>query len=223
MKLIEHVYAIQNLINKGPRSDDASYSLRLVAHFLKVARALLTEQKADKYHHISEQSFQSLCLDLELSDYHNCCAGPNFKCKLLKSVKKLPKFLNTRWGDFSKVTTLDGTVISKTSFTLNKLSKYSLTNKNPKLGWFIHDGHLYVINNTDLSKVLLSSLFDDPEQIDSLNCESSDAPCPDLMGNEFPIDPDLVAPMYKLTLEYLRTSIQLPVRDTQNNAKDDQA
>lgn len=96
MKLIEHVYALRNILEQGVASSDAAYSLRLLAHFLNVSRSLLIEQKADKYHYISEQSFQSLCVPLEESSFHNCCNGPTTKCKILRSTTTLPKFLTTR-------------------------------------------------------------------------------------------------------------------------------
>jgi hypothetical protein len=96
MNLITHAYAVRNLLSKGASSDDASFSLRLIAHFLRVARGLLIEQKANKYNTISEQSFQSLCLDLVKGQFHNCCDAPTSKCLLLKSTTKIPKVLVTR-------------------------------------------------------------------------------------------------------------------------------
>lgn len=96
MTLREHVFAIRGLITKGPASDDTAYSLRFIAHMLNVVRAILTEQKADKYTYISEQSYQSLCVPLELGTFHNCCEITDVECKVLKSVDPLPKFLNTR-------------------------------------------------------------------------------------------------------------------------------
>lgn len=96
MTLKYHVYALRGLLSKGAASDDTSFSLRLIAHYLNVARALLTEQKADKYTYISEQSFQSLCVPMALGTFHNCCDYPGANCQVLKSVTPLPKFLNTR-------------------------------------------------------------------------------------------------------------------------------
>jgi hypothetical protein len=221
MTLLEHVYAIRSILSKGIASDDAAISLRQIAHFLKTSRAILLEQKADKYYYISEQSFQSLCLDLEEGSFHNCCSGPDAKCKLLKSKTKLPKFLNTRWGDFSKVMTLDGRTLSKTSITSNRFSEYSITNKDPKVGWFIHDNHLYIINNTFLEKILLNSLFDDPEEVSQLNCPETSTNCTSFMEDEFPIDPDLVNPMYRMTLEFL--TLPRPGKDNENDATDNQA
>lgn len=224
MTLKEHVHAIRLLITRGPASDDTAISLRAIAHFLNTARALLTEQKADKYHYISEQTFQSLCVSLELSSFHNCCAITDVECKVLKSVNPLPKFLNTRWGDFAKVMTLVGDVISKSSPTMNNYSKYTITNNPAKAGWFIHDNHLYVINNKHLKTVLLNSLFDNPVEIAQANCTTTNqVTCPAWYDSEYPIDPDLVIPAYKLVLDMIYRSMNLPPQDSSNDAQDNQA
>lgn len=221
MKLIHHCYAIRNLIHKGPSSDDSPYSLRFIAQMLSVARARLIEQKADKYTYISEQSFQSLCITLEEGQYHNCCDGPTLNCTVLKSTIELPKFLNTRWGDFIKVTTLDGAVIPKVSMTQDRLSEFSLTRKPDSLGYLIHDNKLVILGSKFLKQVLVNSLFADPEQIEELNCNSSNSDtCPDFYDTEYPIDPDLIDPMYKLTLDLIYNSMRVP-QDLENNAKAD--
>lgn len=223
MTLRHHVFAIRNLLSKGIASDDTQYSLRLIAHFLNVARALLTEQKADKYHYISEQGFQSLCVNLELGSFHNCCDYPNATCKVLKSVSPLPKFLNARWGDFAKVMTLDGEVLSKGTTTSSYYSKYTVTNKNTKPSWFIHDNHLFIQSNNSLEIVLFNCLFDNPVEIEQLNCASNaSSVCPDYMDTEYPIDPDLIEAAYKKVLDLLAYSIRLPYKDSENDAKDSQ-
>lgn len=223
MTLKYHCYAIRNLLSKGIASDDTQYSLRLIAHFLNVARAILTEQKADKYRYISEQSFQSLCVPLEKGQFHNCCDYPNATCLVLKSIDPLPKFLNSRWGDFAKVMTLAGEVLSKGSTTSNSYSKYTVTNKKAKPSWFIHDNHLYVLNNTFLEVILLNGLFDNPIEIEQLNCPAdSDQTCPDYFDSEYPIDPDLIEPAYKKVLDLFSYSMRIPIKDTENDAKDSQ-
>lgn len=218
MTLLYHVYAIRNILSRGVSSDDSPFSLRFIAHMLSVARGRLIEQKADKYHYISEQSFQSLCLDLSLGQFHNCCNGPELPCQLLKSEVVLPKFLNTRWGDFVKVMTLDGTVIPKASLTQGRLSKYSLTQTAETPSYFIHDNYLYIQGNKHLQKVLLNSLFSDPEAIHQANCATGSNSCPDFLDTEYPIDPDLVDPMYRLTIELLLNALKLQA-DTENNAR----
>lgn len=222
MQLKNHVYAVRNILSKGTASKDTSFSLRLIAHYLNVARALLTEQKADKYTYISEQSFQSLCVPLELGSFHNCCDYPGANCQVLKSVSPLPKFLNTRWGDFAKVMTLSGEVISKGSPTMNKYAAYTVSNNPPKASWFIHDNHLFVLNNKFLEVILLNSLFDNPTEITQLNCSNTGDVCEDWLDAEYPIDPDLISPMYQLTLQFFTTSFNLPKKDVENDVSDSQ-
>lgn len=218
MKLIEHIYAIKNLLSRGVPSDDFAYSNRLIAHFLQTARGTLLERKADKYHFISEQSYQSLCMDLELSSFHNCCNTPEFDdCKVMKSVVEVPKFLNSRWGNFLKVMDLSGNVIPEFSLTKKKYSKYALT--PPGTGWFMHDNHVYIVNNDYLEKILLNALFDDPENVHELNCPNTGGTCEDYLQQEFPIDTDLISDMYKMTLMFLSESSKMP-NDTENNSKD---
>lgn len=212
----EHVYAIKNLLSGGPASDDYQYSNRLIAHFLQVARTLLIEQKANKYVPISPQSYQSWCVSLEKGSYHNCCDTPSSNCQLLKSTIKIPKFLSTRFGDLAKVTDLNGVPISKTSPTIQRLSKYSITNKQPKVGYFIHDNYLYIVANKSLTKVLLNNVFFDPSSIEALNCSIGEGNCKEPFDSEFPIDADLIAPMYELTLKYLTASI---AKDYENDAR----
>lgn len=223
MKLIDHIYAVKNRINRGIASDDSPFSNELIAHYLKVKRARLIENKADKYYFISDQSFQSLCIPLEEGSFHNCCDGPDLDgpdldCHVLKSTYAIPKVLNTRWGDFLKVTTITGQVINKTSMTANSLAQYTITNKTPKTGWFIHDGMLYIVNNTKLELVLLNGLFSDPKVISDLNCSSGSNTCPGVYEEEFPIDADLIDVMYEMVITDLRNSLGLP-SDNVNNAK----
>jgi len=221
MKLIEHVYAIKNLVSSGIPSDDHSYSERFIAHLLSVSRAMLIERKADKYSFISDQSFQTLCVAMELGSFHNCCEGPQDDCKILKSVVPLPKMLTTRWGNFIKVMYLDGEVIPETSISKNRFTEFSLTDTKLKDGWFINDNHLYILNNKELVLVLMNGLFSDPNQIAELNCSTTNSDiCPDYLSEEFPIDADLIDPMYKMTLEILLTSYKLP-KDEINNARED--
>lgn len=221
MKLIEHVYAIKNVLNNGPASISTSFTDRLISHYLQVARAVLLERKIDKYYYISEQSYQSLCVDLELSSFHNCCDTPDLDCKVLKSVDPIPKFLNSRWGNYLKTMDLTGTVIPEFNLTQSRHSKYSII--KPTTGWFLHDNHLYVINNTALAKVLLNALFDNPEEIYEYNCASTgDNNCPEYLDQVFPIDSDLIDAMYKMTIDMLLRMYSVP-NDLENNAKNVQA
>lgn len=216
MNLLHHVYAVKNILAHGSPSDDFSFSNRLIAHLLQVSRSRLIEQKADKYNFISEQSYQSLCVDLAKASFHNCCEAPATDCQVLKSTIEIPRFLNTRSGNHLKVMDLEGTTINEYSLTSSKYSQYSLI--GPQVGWFMHDNHLYVINNSFIETVLLNALFDNPQEINELSCPV-DEDCTDFMAQEFPIDSDLVDPMYKMTIQMLVGSMELP-KDLEQDAKD---
>jgi len=219
MTTLHHVYAIKNLLNHGPASDDFNYSDRLIAHFLQVARAKLIEQKADKYNFIAEQSYQDLCVDLELSNYHGCCGAAELDCKIMKSTLEIPKFLNSRWGNFLKVTDLEGTVIPELNLTQSKLSKYGLAPSTT--GWFLSNNHIYIVNNKMLTKILLNALFDDPDSVHKKNCpdQPDGSTCVSFLNTEFPIDSDLVSPMYELVIKFLMLT---SANDLENNARDTQ-
>lgn len=222
MTLSQHVYAIKNLLAHGTPSDDFSFSNRLIAHYLQVSRAFLIEKKIDKYNIISEQSYQDLCLELTPSNFHNCCdfIVEQDDCEIMKSTVELPKFLNSRWGNFIRVTDLAGSTIPEITVMQKKYLEYALNPANKtQTGWFMHNNHLYVINNSFLSKVLLNALFDNPAEIHDLNCNVTESNCNDFQDEEFPIDSDLVQPMYSLTLEYLTRAMQLP-QDVENDAAD---
>lgn len=216
MTLLEHVYAVKIMIANGIPSDDFPYSDRLISHFLGVTRALLTERKIDKYHFISEQSYQSLCVDLEKSNFHNCCQAGDNDCQILKSTLEIPKFLNSRWGNYMKVMDLEGRVIPEISLTQSRFSEYALAPR--QTGWFMHDNHLYIVHNKVIETVLLNGLFDNPATVHALNCPTTESNCVDFFDTEFPIDVDLIDPMYKMTIDYLDRSSRRP-NDIENNAK----
>lgn len=212
MKLIEHVYAIKNILSHGVPSEDFSFSNRLISHLLQSSRARLIKQKTDKYNFISDQSNQSLCVTLALSDYHDCCDVASFGCQILESVSDIPKFLTSRWGNLISVTTLDGVVIPEITVTQNKFAKYGLTKPTSTTGWFMRNNKIFILNNIYLEKILLNAIFDNPDTIYSLNCNTStSSTCGDFMDQEFPVDSDLVDPMYRLTIELLIQSMKLPI------------
>lgn len=131
MTLLQHIYAVKNILSHGPSSDDFSFSESFIAHMLQVARAQLMYDK-DLYY-ISEQNYQDLCLDLELASFHECCDTPEFEdCKILKSTIELPKFLDSKFGNSIKVMDLLGNVLPEIKLTQNKYSQYAII--KPKTG-----------------------------------------------------------------------------------------
>lgn len=216
-----HVYFIQNLINQGPRSDDSRISNRLIEHALKQARARLIKLKLDKYDYIADSLYQPICVELEKKPYHDCsCVTDNNDCLVLRSKKRLPKDLVAKWGSTVQVMYLDGRSISKSSITQNMYSKYSLSDNPAKVGYFIEDGYIVILNNIKLKLIVVKAIWEDPQEATNYtDCSNiDDADCSKYSSTSFPIDSELVYPMYQLTLELLGVSQKFP-EDTRNDSK----
>lgn len=219
----EHIYAIKNILNKGVASDDSRITNRLIGHYLKQSRALLIKRRLDKYNHISHLNYNTICVPLETSNYHDCnCIPDRFNCKILKSTCSIPQELVTNWGSTLVIKYADGRQMSRTNITRDNLTKYSLSQKETAdQGWFLENGYLYILNSDKLSVVLLTLLASDPESVSNFcTCAptSESQPCYDLNNDEFPIDGDLVMPMYEMTRNFILESFKLP-EDNENNSK----
>lgn len=223
--LKEHVYAIKNILNKGIPSDDSRFSDKLIAHYLKQSRGLLLKRKLDKNRYISPLNYQRVCVPLELVTYGDCaCISDVFAdCKILRSTCELPKVFANKQKVALSIKAIDGTVLSETSLTKDKLKAYSLSQQSPKLGWFIENGRLYILYNQTTTLVIAVALWEDPEEVsDFCTCgdsgEDSTTPCYDSQNDTFPIDVDLVMPMYEMTLQMFGVAMRYP-EDNENNAR----
>lgn len=79
-------------------------------------------------------------------------------------------------------------------------------------------------NHIDLNLVLVEFVAEDPEEIADLAiCSETaqDQPCIDSETLEFFIDPDLVIPMYQMTLQMLGMSFKYPEDDLNNSVSAD--
>jgi len=218
MKVNQHVYAIKNLISAGPSSDDLRITNALILHFLNVVRSRLIKDTINKYFYISDQSYQNLCVKLQKSSFHECCNITFDYCPILKSTLPLPTLLQSKFGNNMKVTDLEGRILPEINLTQVLYSKYS--DLPPITGYFINNNHLFIVGNTSLDTVLINALFDDPEAIQEINCPSNTGEDCAYLEAEFPIDSDLVAMLYEMTLNLLFIHLKIP-NDITNNARED--
>lgn len=229
--LQQHIYAVKNILNKGIPSDDSRFSNRLIAHYLKQSRNLLLKRKLDKSKYISALNYQRVCVPLELVTYGDCeCIADVFEnCKILRSTCEFPKVFTTNYKAALTVKAIDGTVLSETSTTRNKLKEFSMSQQKPKLGWFIENNRLYVLHSQTTPLVIAVALYEDPEQLSNF-CTCGDAgnagsstntPCYNVHNDEFPIDAELILPMYELTLKMFGLGMQYP-EDNENNTRSNQ-
>lgn len=218
--LLVHVYFLQNLLNKGVPSDDTRLSNRLVAHALKQSRSKLLKQKLDTSIRISESNYQIICVPLEQHTFHDCsCITDNNECLILRSTENIPKYMMGKMGSTLQARYLDGRNIPMISITSNELAEYSLTANN-KIGYFMDAERFYILNNLKLREITLKAIWEDPEEVEDFNALTCDQveDCPDVMSDEFPIDSELVYPMYQLSIDLLGYSYKFP-EDTRNDGK----
>jgi len=223
--LLEHVYAIQHLLNKGVPSDDTRVRSRLVEHYLKTTRSRLIKQKLDRQRYISKTNYQSICVPLEVDDYHDCtCIADEFDCKVLKSTCKIPKEIVGAMGSSMSIRFVDGTVLPTGTPTRHKYASLSLSQADAtEPFWFMENQKLIIFNKLDLPVVMVRAIWEDPVKLEGFcNCSAdgtlTNDPCYDQREDEFPIDSDLVDPMYRLTMEFLTQMFRFP-EDNENNAK----
>lgn len=217
--LLHHIYFLQNLLNKGVPSDDTRISNRLVSHAIKQSRSRLLKIKLDKGDYISESNYQKLCIPLEQHAFHDCdCITDNQDCLILRSTEIIPKYLVAKWGPAIQALYLGGKRIPWISITSNAFAQYSLT-ANDKAGCFLEEDRLFILNNIKLATVILKGIWEDPEEIldyNTASCQEDD--CSDFLSEEFPIDAELVYPMYQMAIQLLGLNIQFP-EDTRNDGK----
>lgn len=164
-------------------------------------------------------------MPLEVVSYHDCnCLPIDVDCKILRSVDKIPNYItpNNPAGSHIRVEYLDGKTIGQISLAAFSNKQHSRT-PQAITTFFIRDNYVYIVGTLDLKLVLVSGIFEDPEKLetysdcgDSIN--ETGEPCYVTDTREFPIDSELVAPMYEMALQFIGISSKYP-EDTNNNAR----
>jgi hypothetical protein len=215
----EYIYTIQNLINKGKKTDDAPFSDRFIVHLMNTARVLLLKRKADKKQAFDPSDFQSFCMPLCESTWIDCPCLPDIDCKILKGKFQLPKTLVSRTGMYLTVRFMSGKEIGETSPSALQYRQYSLTKVN-KPAWFIDNNYLYItgIPFNQLKAVYITGVFLDPTEISSITlCSNPEEDCGDIYEEQYPISGELEDPLYRLVMEYMTMGMKAP-DDKANNA-----
>jgi hypothetical protein len=218
----EHVYAIQNLINAGAQSDDNRLSNRLVHHFLKVVRSRLIKEKADRQNYIAEDNYQTICMPLIKTSFHDCDCVPNTECLILRTKYKVPRQLYPKLGSTIQAYFFDGKVIGRIDIPSASKLNYSLI-EEPKIAFFHHDGYLFITGTLTLKAIQIYGVFEDVDDLAKYTlCDEEGVdvgtPCYNPEEDVFPIDADLIFPMYQMVIAILGVAKQMP-EDNENNAR----
>lgn len=196
-----HISTLRNLLKL--HSDDSNFTDQYLYKLLTDARATLLRRRSDKRNTIAPYAWQTICVPLEESLFHNCdCIDVG--CTVLKSTIKIPHVLMTRNKPQIKVLDLAGRALAYTDEMDLMNNQYSKV-KASKPTWTIIGDYLYVFNELHKEYVMIRGVFEDPFELSTITTcgDNNDTACYDLVSQEFPLDGDLNQAMYKMVAEML--------------------
>lgn len=165
------VYNLKNIASSGPSSDDFRISDRQLLHWYNGVRSMLISQAIKNRQDLTDEWIQTIgCVELEQVDKSTCC-DIETDCFVLKSTLPIPATVEVdSFNSIISVTGLDGKPLSKINQFRANNAKYNKYTKN-RLGWYIKDYYLYVINSDELSKVAVNGIFEDPTEVGAFYCD----------------------------------------------------
>lgn len=216
----EIVYMILDEL-KGT-SDDFSFNEDHIAFLCGKYRAFLLKQRyySDVKKAIAESNYQTVCLYLiEVPAISGePCEGGSY----LRSKVKVPTTLMLGNPRVFPIDFYQGNI------TFVSRDRMRFVGHNKWMKDIIYcsigpDNYLYFKSSNPqylyLEKVKFSAIFEEPDKISELSCDSeNDVPC-DLMDRIFPIEEALVPPLIELVVKELRGAEYTP-SDEINNAED---
>ena len=218
-----HISAIRALINKYSEAG-TPYTDEFLYHLFSTAASRLMRQRYGNNRKTNNWDVSYYCIALEKSQLADCANLP--QCSVLRTKCKIPKPITGKYTDLLKVYTIDHReipfVVAEASFAL----KYDDILKD-SLAWSMMNQHIIIWNgNTDKvipRAVLVGGYFEDPTEWAAIPCADETGLdkdyCYNIKQSAFPIDSDLVAPAYQMTLQMLGIMLQSP-NDRQNNSND---
>jgi hypothetical protein len=223
MRIDDIISRVKALYNKGVETDDSRLSDRLVYDKIKSVRSLLIKREIDKKRQVSDWIVQTIpCFELTAALPNDCtsCSIPPAGCKILKSVKKLPKPVQSVVGpELESVTTMDGNkVFSKTNWVKKRYKsgdKYTSQVED----YFIKDGHLFITTNSLLKYITISGVFEDPLEVVGL--DACGVPCINPLEQEFYLDGHLTDALIEMTVAEFMGVMKSAPEDPLNNAIED--
>ena len=170
----EIIADIRNIATSGSNPVEFKIEEKQIEFWCNQIRSVLISQAIQRKQDLSDLWIQSIsCLQLEQADESECCNAP-VGCYVLKSVKKIPRTIES-WTDNTivKVVTPKGSIISKSNnfeVQYNKYNKYTGSKRN----WYIKNDYLYITNEDLLDTVTIYGLFEDPSDLSEfISCDNN--------------------------------------------------
>lgn len=214
----EHISILRTLIRS--RHQDTQFDDQTLYQVLISARAVLLKRKLNKFNYISKLNYQTICVPLTESPYHDCSCAPD-GCKVMKSDIEIPEVLTFRHKSTMKVYSIDGEEIYFESPQNRKNNKYSKFKKD-KWGYYLKNGKLILWTYPFPVMVTIEAIFSDPADLSDIpECDDNGDPlntiCFDILSDDLPIDDELVYPMYEMSASLLGFAIKIPDDELNDN------
>jgi len=205
-------------------SDDSHIEDLLIYSTMIDVRAILIDQDLTKKKSSDINFTQSVCIDLCVDNYANCCNTPDLGIKILRSKKPIPEFITHKYLKPFFITDITGqneipfqeraNLVWDKYFEIGELlpmPTWEMQNWNNKR-------YLILSGNLQIKSVLLQGVFKDVVAASLLmDCENTTNGCPDWKDTIFPIS-QLKVPLIDLVLEKLGRT-QVTQEDNSNNGK----
>lgn len=206
-------------------SDDAVMEDLTIYRTMMDTRNLLVHRELDRNSFVDSDFYQTICVDLCLGHYSECCSQPTFGETLRKSILFLPKSLNHKTMELMRVTSYDGQIgfprvdtenLYYNNFWGNKyfFPQHDVTN-------FGNGRRLVIYGDKEVNRVLVTAVFDDPSEAFLFNqCPEEDGQenCPSWKDAPFQIHSKYSLEFYERCKQSLSRLIQIP-EDESNNAE----
>ena len=201
-------------------SDDSLINENHVIFLLSKYRNFILKQRySDIKKPIPESNYQTICLDLQVTDNIEGlpCAGST-----LKSIQQIPNLMKIGNQKVYPTDYFQGeiTLVSRERLRYVGYNKYL---KNIIYCAIGPDKHLYFKsqnpNHLYLRKVRMTGIFDDVEKASELQCSDNNENNCDILDREFPLESALVHTIIELIVKELSNTIYQP-QDEENDAND---
>lgn len=201
-------------------SDDSVINENHVIFLLSKYRNFILKQRySDIKKPIPESNYQTICLDLQVTDNIEgvSCAGST-----LKSIQQIPNLMKIGNQRVYPTDYFQGeiTIVSRERLRYVGHNKYL---KNIIYCAIGPDKYLYFKsenpNHQYLRKVQMTGIFDDIEKASELQCTTDNKSNCDILDREFPLEAALVPTITELVVKELGGTIYQP-QDQENDAKD---
>lgn len=203
-------------------SDDSYITIDHILFLVSKIRAFILKQRySDVRKEIPQSNYQTICLDLIQVPVIQ--GDPCGDSSYLRSKQRVPSTMSIGTSTVYPIDFYQGIHITYIS---RERMRYVGNNKWLKNIIYVSKGpddYLYFKSSNPqymyLEKVKMTGIFEDPEKVAELQCESEDKQC-DVLDMEFPLEEGLVSQVIEVVVKYLSGAVYKP-KDEANDANDD--